>query len=388
MNHVIILAAGRGQRMNARKDKLLMEAGGKPVIYYSLAAFHDRGDIENIIIVANKDNKSEIEKMLNSYQFPHVSKIVIGGISRMQSLEKGLKQIEKTAKKDDLILVHNAANPLPSQEEIDAAIARAQEEGACIVGHYITSTVKEIDKNQIIKTHDRKKLFAAQTPQIAHFGILKKALDNALKKNLEITDEAMLLEAINQPVAYVEASENNFKITTEGDLTRLKAVLGDVPEDFRMGIGQDSHMFEESEKGLTLAGIEFKNELKLKANSDGDVVLHAIFNAISQALGEMSLGFYADELCEKGVKDSKKYLEPIIKSMKKQKFKINSLGLMIECKQPKIDPVVSKMKKSLASILDMPAARIGITATTGEELTVFGHGLGIQCFAIVSLRKA
>ena len=374
--------------MKSKQDKLLMDVGGKPLIYYSIMSFHDRGDIDTLTIVCNKDNKPEIEKIINTYHFPRVSKIVIGGISRMDSLLKGMKSLEKIAKKDDLILVHNAANPLPSQEEIEAALYRAQEEGACIVGHYLKSTIKEISTDQIIKTHDRSKLFAAQTPQIAKYGILKKALDNAIKKKLEVTDESMLLEAINQPVVYVEASENNFKVTTEADYIRLKGLIGELPSDYRVGIGQDSHMFEESQKGLVLAGIEFKDELKLKANSDGDVILHAIFNAISQAIGEMSLGFYADELCEKGVKDSKKYLETVLKSMKKQKFKINSLGLMIECKTPKIDPVVSKMKKSLSAILDLPPARIGITATTGEELTIFGHGLGIQCFAIISLKKA
>ena len=118
------------------------------------------------------------------------------------------------------------------------------------------------------------------------------------------------------------------------------------------------------------------------------MVLHAIFNALSQAIGEKSLGFYADKECEKGVKDSKKYLEIILKKIKKQGFKINSLGVMLECKAPQIDPLVSKLKKSLSQILDLPTQKIGITATSGENITIFGQGLGIQCFAIISLVKA
>ncbi|MEK7062656.1 MAG: 2-C-methyl-D-erythritol 4-phosphate cytidylyltransferase [Patescibacteria group bacterium] len=75
--------------------------------------------------------------------------------------------------------------------------------------------------------------------------MLKKASENAKKKKLEVTDEAMLLEAINQKITYVKADESNFKITTQADYERLKSVLGDLPEDFRVGIGQDSHVFEE-----------------------------------------------------------------------------------------------------------------------------------------------
>ena len=133
-------------------------------------------------------------------------------------------------------------------------------------------------------------------------------MKNAKKKDLEVTDEAMMFEAIDQKVSCVEASEDNFKITTQGDLLRIQTIMGDMPEDVRVGLGQDSHVNEEVEKGLTLGGVFFKNEQKLKANSDGDVLLHAVFNGISQAIGEKSLGYYADDMCEKGVKDSKKYI--------------------------------------------------------------------------------
>jgi 2-C-methyl-D-erythritol 2,4-cyclodiphosphate synthase len=196
-----------------------------------------------------------------------------------------------------------------------------------------------------------------------------------------------MIEAISQKIVHVKADENNFKITTQADYFKLRAILGDVPDDFRVGIGQDSHVFENDKKGLVLAGIKFPKELKLRANSDGDVILHALFNALSQAIGEMSIGFYADNICKKGITNSKKYLDIILEKVKKQKFKINSVGIMLEGSQPKIDPVVNKLKKSLSGILNLNVHRIGITATTGENCTVFGAGLGIQCFAIISLVK-
>lgn len=385
---MIILAAGQGQRMASKKDKMLVLAAGKPLVYYTIAAFNDHDRIDSITMVVNGANKDEIQKIVKQYNFKKVKSFVIGGVLRQGSLEKGLARLDGKAKDEDLVLVHNGDNPLPSYEEIYEAISQAEEHGACIVGRPVTSTIKETGENHIIKTHDRSKLLAAETPQVATMKLLKKGLKHAKDNQLEVTDEAMLMEAIGQPVAHIEASENNFKITTQADLLRLKIILGEMPEDVRMGIGQDSHEFEEVKKGLTIAGIHLEKEKKMKANSDGDVVLHAIFNAISQAIGDKSLGFYADPLCEQGIKDSRKYLEPLLKRLKKEKFELNSLGLMIECKTPQIEPISAKMKKSLSEILGLNIRRIGITATSGENLTSFGAGLGIQCFAIVSLVKA
>lgn len=410
MNHAIILAAGLGQRMKSKHDKLLLPVNNKPLIYYTLIAFNDHPDIDSIILVVNKSNRSIFEKIIRQYHFPKVKKIIIGGQTRQQSFEKGFKNLPKNLNKDDIIISHNADNPLVTQEEINTTIIQAKENGTCIVGHFLNSTLKEINSTHVIKTHDRDKFFTAETPQAAHYELFKKALKNSIAKKIKATDEATLFEAINQKIIYFPASENNFKITTRADYTKFRAIIGEIPEDFRVGIGQDSHMFENSNKTitaqftarklqksravlkspkncLTLAGLKIPDYPKLKANSDGDVILHTIFNALSQAIGDMSLGFYADEACEKGIKDSKKYLQIILKKIHQQKFKINNLGLMLECKIPKIDPLTNRLKKSLSEILTLPTARIGITATSGENLTDFGAGLGIQCFAIVSLIK-
>ncbi|HIA36468.1 MAG TPA: 2-C-methyl-D-erythritol 2,4-cyclodiphosphate synthase [Flavobacteriales bacterium] len=387
MNYAIILAAGESQRCEGVKDKLLVEVAGQPIIYYSLMAFNDHPDIDDVILVVNKKNEEKFTKLIKEYKFKKVSKIVLGGSSRQESLGQGLNVIEKKAKPKDVIIVHNGANPLPSINEITECINISAENGACIVGHFINSTIKEISKEKILKTHNRENLFAAETPQAAQYSILKKALKNAIKEKLVTTDEAMLLEAIDQDISYIQADEHNIKITKSSDIKNLKAILGELPKDIKVGIGQDSHMFKKEEMGLFLGGLELKDEKKLKANSDGDVILHAIFNAISQAIGENSIGFYADEMCEQGIKDSKEYLKMLLSKTKKKKLKINSLGIMLECKTPKIDPLVPKLKKSLSEILNLKASRIGITATSGEYMTLFGAGLGIQCFAIVSLKK-
>ena len=146
MNHVIILAAGQGQRMSIKKDKMLLPVNGKPILYYSIMAFNDHPEIDTITIIANKINKPEIEKTIKTYKFSKIKKVIIGGLTRQSSVEKGLKDLEKSAKPSDIIITHNGANPLPSYEEISESIKEAGEHGACIVGHYIISTVKEVSR--------------------------------------------------------------------------------------------------------------------------------------------------------------------------------------------------------------------------------------------------
>src|SRR3989338_8805619 len=102
MNHAIILAAGKGQRMNSKKDKLFLEAGGNPLIYYSLTAFNDHPDIETVTVVANETNKKELEKIIKEYALKKIEKTVIGGLTRQQSLKKGLAAIK--ADKNDIIV--------------------------------------------------------------------------------------------------------------------------------------------------------------------------------------------------------------------------------------------------------------------------------------------
>ena len=157
----------------------------------------------------------------------------------------------------------------------------------------------------------------------------------------------------------------------------------------RVGFGTDSHRFdEENEKPLILGGVRISDTGGLKANSDGDVILHSLFNAVSQACGGHSLGYYADPLFKRGIVDSKEYLKVAVEMVKEIGYKINNVGIMVEAKNPRI-PIntVKKMKEVIASLLDITVEDIGITFTSGEGLTSFGRGEGILAQSIVSLSK-
>lgn len=153
----------------------------------------------------------------------------------------------------------------------------------------------------------------------------------------------------------------------------------------KVAIGQDSHRidYKNTEKKLILGGIEFENEFSLQANSDGDVILHAITNAVSGITCVNILGNKADQMCKNGILDSEEYLKEALKYLKE---KIVHISISIECKTPKITPKIPEMRTNIARILKVPENCIGITATTGEGLTDCGSGFGISAIAIITVK--
>lgn len=152
----------------------------------------------------------------------------------------------------------------------------------------------------------------------------------------------------------------------------------------KVAIGQDSHRFEKegSKKLLILGGVPFPEEPGLIANSDGDVVLHAITNAVSGITCIPVLGAAADKMCEQGIFDSAEYLKEALKDLKDE---IQHISISIECARPKILPRINEMRMSIASLLDITPSQVGITATTGEGLTEFGKGNGVQVFCALTV---
>lgn len=153
-------------------------------------------------------------------------------------------------------------------------------------------------------------------------------------------------------------------------------------------IGQDSHRFGEvaDNCSIMLGGVSIPSDRPLEANSDGDVILHAVTNAISGYTGRIVLGGIADKLClEDGIKDSSVFLKKAVEDI--QDAKIIHCSVSVECLVPKLKPHLDRIRSKIAELLDLPVSSVGLTATTGEGLTSFGKGEGIQAFVILSFRK-
>lgn len=153
----------------------------------------------------------------------------------------------------------------------------------------------------------------------------------------------------------------------------------------RTGIGQDSHRFmsEDSSKPCVIAGIIFEDVPGFSANSDGDVVFHAICNGISSLTGELILGAVADDLCHKaGITDSEVYLKEAMKTLGSQQ--VSHVAISLEGNKPRFKERLLEMRENIARVMDIQVSQVGITATTGEGLTDFGCGDGVQALVIVT----
>ncbi len=151
----------------------------------------------------------------------------------------------------------------------------------------------------------------------------------------------------------------------------------------KCAIGQDSHAFG-GYRPLKLGGVLIEGSPGLSANSDGDVVLHALTNAISGITGRNILGEPADQLCRQGVIDSAAYLRLALKDFAQIRGKLVHISFSIECKTPKLAPYIEQMKASVAALCGIAPSCVGITATTGEGLTAFGQGRGIAVMCILT----
>ena len=160
------------------------------------------------------------------------------------------------------------------------------------------------------------------------------------------------------------------------------------PKNFpkvRVGVGQDSHRFlpSDSSKPCVIAGIIFDDVPGLAADSDGDVVFHAICNAITSISGVPILGGIAIDLCHKnGITDSQVYLEKAMETL--GSIRVQHVALTIEAKRPRMQARNLEMREKIAEVMGLSVSQVGLTATSGDGLTDFGCGEGLQCFCILT----
>lgn len=154
--------------------------------------------------------------------------------------------------------------------------------------------------------------------------------------------------------------------------------------DIRTGLGQDSHRFESQPSGkpLLIGGVAFDGAPALEGNSDADVLLHALVNALSGVTAVVVLGPRTDELCKAGVTDSAEYVKEALKHM--DGLKITHVSCSLEGSRPKIGPKIGAIRESIAALLGIEPLRVALTAHSGEGLTAFGKGEGIMATVMVT----
>lgn len=217
--YLIIPASGIGSRMNSiiPKQYIVLE-NGLSVIDQTLKTFLDIDSI-NGCIVAISNNDSEFKKSL-FYKHPKILAIATGGNERVNSVMSSLEKLKNFADDTDWVLVHDAVRPCIKATEIEKLIEDLKDsDHGGLLGIKITDTVKHINKNNLIKmTVDRSNLWQACTPQMYRFGVLYKAINEAINNDIKVTDESSAIEHLNLKSKIIQCSKNNIKITTDEDI--------------------------------------------------------------------------------------------------------------------------------------------------------------------------
>jgi 2-C-methyl-D-erythritol 4-phosphate cytidylyltransferase len=239
---VILPAAGQSSRFRDKEKKPFAQLDGRAVWLRSAELFITRSDVcQCIIVVAKNDQEMFRRRYGANLAFMNVQ-IADGGNERFESVANALALVKPEA---EFIAIHDAVRPCLSEELIDAVFDKAQKTAAALLAIPVTDTVKRVDgQQQVQETVARHGLWLAQTPQVFRRDLLTQAYANRNQENLQITDDAQLVEATGHKVHVVEGSANNVKITTKGDLYLADAVLKSRPKPKPAG---PIHPFAEEE---------------------------------------------------------------------------------------------------------------------------------------------
>ena len=211
----IITAAGQGKRMG--QPKQFIKLAGKSILERTIAVFEETKAIDEIILVVNKEDIKKAE----GFKFSKLTKVVAGGKERQDSVYNGLMALPDDAR---VIAIHDGARPFVTPAIIKRAVLEAKEFGAVVVAVPVLDTIKQMTNECNIKTIDRSRLWAAQTPQVFRKEIILRAYQEGRGKS-HVTDDAMLVEKLGLPVKVVMGSSQNIKITTPEDLILAKGIL-------------------------------------------------------------------------------------------------------------------------------------------------------------------
>lgn len=374
----IILAAGKGERANLNENKVLRELNGLPVLCHSLSAFSSVSEIGEIIVACKQEETARVQTLLHPYRN---ARTVTGGQTRALSAYSAIKEA-----RGEIVLIHDAARPFITTEIISACIASVTQYGSGVCALPATDTTVLAQDGKIISTPPRDEVFTVQTPQ----GFLKEKLlaayEQAIAENTvnDFTDDSGIYARYAESPRLFLGNRNNRKLTYAEDFAPAE----------RVGFGIDTHSFYVEDEGapfvnfITLGGVRVPSDKILKAHSDGDVLVHALMDALLSAAGLRDIGYYFPDTDERFTgADSMELLQEVMRLIKEQGLAPKNISISVLAETPRLSAYIERMKESLAQATGLPLSAIGIAAGTNEKLGYVGEGKGITVYATALLQR-
>ena len=368
----VICAAGKGFRAGFEKNKLLVPLGGERVLKKTLSAF-DYPGVDEIVVTSSEEDFEEISALCAP--FPR-TKVVLGGATRSQSVFNALHKAQS-----DIVLVHDGARPFVTRELIEGCIQSVKAHGSGVCAIPCTDTIAVGENGKIKSIPPRETLWQIQTPQGFYRENITFAYERAFENGTQtFTDDSSVFAVYCGTPRLCAGARENVKLTYAQDFETNVA---------RCGYGVDTHAFGKAQDHIVLAGVKIPSESGLIAHSDGDVLVHALMDAILSAAGLRDIGFYfPDSNPEFKNADSMTLLQTVLSLVTERRYRVKNVSVAIQAEKPRLASHIDEMKSRLASVLRLDPTAIGITAGTNEGLGYVGEGKGITVHAYVLLDNA
>ena len=385
---IILLAGGVGNRFKSKTNKQLIEINGKTLLEICIENFNKHLKNINIQIVINKSNLNFIKNIANKYS---LLKPVIGGITRQQSVFKGLISLKNYNNK--YVLVHDTARPIVTFEVLEQLLDFTKKQVNCVAPVIpINDAVRVIKDDKINKVLNKENQILVQTPQLCNF----KELVSAHKiTNIEYEDETSIFLSVGKKEIHtIKGDPMSLKITRKHDLNLLYPHLIDNIYNYitKIGIGFDIHRTDlikdkHNDNYITLGGVKITNSAPLVGHSDADVLLHAITDSLLGPINEGDIGMLFPPSDKKWKnQDSSYFLKETSLLLKKHKAKINNIDAVIICEQPKILNHSKEMIYNISNILEINPSKISIKGKTSESIGFIGRQEGIAAMVNSSIQ--
>ena len=380
---VIIVAGGRGARLGADVPKQLLDLGGRTLLERSVDAFDAHPRVRHIVVVLPEELVEAGPALVGTRR--RSCRVVAGGERRQDSVRLGFAHVPQES---EVVLVHDAARPFADAALIDRVIAGAETSGAAVPAIPSRDTVKrvDVDRMAVLETITRESIWLAQTPQ----GFRRRVLHDAValgQSGVEATDEAMLAERAGHPVRVVPGDERNVKITTQEDLVAARALMaGPV----RVGCGYDLHRLVVG-RPLVLAGVTVPFERGPLGHSDGDVLCHAVIDAMLGAAGAGDIGRHFSNTDPRW-KDAAglDLLGRAVTIVAGHGWSVTNVDATVLLERPKLVPHLADICEALARVLGVPPDRVSVKGKTNEGQDAVGRGEAIAAHvvAVIGARSA
>ncbi len=383
----IILAAGSGTRLADASDgvrKQYLEYKSAPLFWHSARTFSRVADMKGVLFVFPPDDAPTMEKQVRQFfkseDLGLKWAVCAGGERRQDSVFNGLKELPKSC---EGVLVHDSARPFVSARMVTGLIG-ALNDGArgVIPAIEVADTIKRVDGDAVAETLTRSELRAVQTPQAFETKLLMEAHERAVAEEWEVTDDASMVEHMEK-VAVIPGEQANVKITTPEDLKRLEEAKVTVP---CVGWGYDVHRFGgENDRPLVLGGVPIQGKQTIIAHSDGDVLLHALTDAVLGTFGGGDIGTHFPDTDEQfSGADSSMLLKEVLAMAAEAGTRIVHADLTVITQVPRLAPHAVQISKNLCRVLGLEAHQVNFKATTEEKLGFTGAKKGIKAVATVT----